>query len=893
MKRVCKIAAALWAGPFVTWATAAQSLPPRYDHIVIVFEENHSQTGIIGSADAPYINSLATGGASFTNMHALTHPSQPNYLQLFSGSAQGVIDDTVPINPSGQPTTTDPFVTANLGAELRQAGFSFGGYAQTLPSVGAQDAISGDYARKHAPWTNWQNNAWVDDAHPPTLSLANTLPASVNMPFTSFPSSDSFASLPTVSFVVPDLQNDMHNGTVPQADTWLATNIDPYYQWAKTHNSLLIVTWDEDDSKVGGNNTIPTIFAGAGVKAGGVVAQPYTIHNLLRTVEDMYALPYAGTSANVRPVVGPFVSDPAVTRITFRQGVSGYTGTKDTQIREAAPTKSYGTSTTLISDADDDDVTAGNQRAHTLIRFDNIIAGAGGLIPTDATILSAKLTLYTTNATTTPVELHRMITGWTTTSTWNSVGGGIAADGVQAAVSSDFTGTPSIIGNTVYFDVSDTLQLWVDRKAPNNGWVLLPTSTHGLVVGSSEATNAAQRPSLDVSYALYPRFSATGGSWNTAANWAHGLPDNAGAVAGLLTKPAASTLTLDGSKTVGTLILDSPNAYTLNAGTGGTLSFADNGNVATLQVKQGQHTLGVPLSFIGPGSVDVAANAKATATAGVSVAAGATLNKINAGAIQINGGLSLSSGAAANIVAGELLADRINGTGSLAIRAGATARLTQTSGPASIVTSLSIDGSTGAWTGALDIGRSALVVNYTGASPLAAVSDQIKSAWGANWTGPGIGSSAAAADASACVAVSEASTLLGLSSGQSGTFMGQSVDSTSLLVRYTKAGDATLDGKVDFADLVKVAQDYGATTGVGGWSEGDFNYDGMVNFSDLVKIAQNYGAATPGDAIPGAPADFSAEVAAAFASVPEPSLMFLLGLVPVFIRRRGIGFAPS
>src|SRR5439155_8699750 len=60
-----------------------------------------------------------------------------------------------------------------------------------------------------------------------------------------------YSQLPTVSFVVPDQLHDMHNGTIGQADTWLQTNLDSYVQWCTTHNSLFILTWDEDDSAHG------------------------------------------------------------------------------------------------------------------------------------------------------------------------------------------------------------------------------------------------------------------------------------------------------------------------------------------------------------------------------------------------------------------------------------------------------------------------------------------------------------------------------------------------------------------------------------------------------------------------------------------------------------------
>ena len=70
---------------------------PMPDHVVIVMEENHSYSEIIGSPSAPYINSLIPQGALFSQSFAVTHPSQPNYADLFSGSNQGVTDDSSPI----------------------------------------------------------------------------------------------------------------------------------------------------------------------------------------------------------------------------------------------------------------------------------------------------------------------------------------------------------------------------------------------------------------------------------------------------------------------------------------------------------------------------------------------------------------------------------------------------------------------------------------------------------------------------------------------------------------------------------------------------------------------------------------------------------------------------
>jgi hypothetical protein len=251
----------------VTLSRQGATTLPRPDHVVMVIEENHAYSEIIGSSSAPYINSLASQGAVLANSHAVTHPSEPNYLALFAGSTFGLSDDSCP----------HTFTSANLAQELIQAKSSFGGYSEDLPSVGYTGCSYANYARKHNPWVNFTN-----------------VPSSVNMPFNSFPT--NFSSLPTVSIVVPNLQNDMHDGTIEQADTWLKSHIDSYATWAKKNNSLLIVTWDEDDRSSG--NQIPTIFVGPMVKAGNY-SENVNHYNVLRTLEAMYELPYANQSASV------------------------------------------------------------------------------------------------------------------------------------------------------------------------------------------------------------------------------------------------------------------------------------------------------------------------------------------------------------------------------------------------------------------------------------------------------------------------------------------------------------------------------------------------------------------------------------------------------------------
>ncbi|MBK9543740.1 MAG: hypothetical protein IPO49_15755 [Bacteroidetes bacterium] len=256
---------------------------PTPDHVVVVVLENHAYQQIVGSPAAPYINGLFNDPkcALFTQSFGLSHPSQPNYIQLFSGSNQGVTDNNVP--------DLIPFSSLNLGASLIGAGRTFAGYSEDLPSVGATDSIFGLYARKHNPWVNWQG------------AVSNAVPSTCNQPFTAFPS--NFASLPTVSFVVPNLANDMHNGTDPTrittGDSWVQNQFDAYIQWAKTNNSLLILTFDEDDDV--SSQHILTCIIGEHVIPGSY-SNTINHYNVLRMIEDMYALPHAGAAATATTI---------------------------------------------------------------------------------------------------------------------------------------------------------------------------------------------------------------------------------------------------------------------------------------------------------------------------------------------------------------------------------------------------------------------------------------------------------------------------------------------------------------------------------------------------------------------------------------------------------------
>ncbi len=247
-------------------ASPSPTAPVVPDHVLVVIFENKSFQQVDGSAQAPYFAALAARSAVLTDFHAETHPSQPNYIALFSGSTQGVTSDHCPTRFAGK---------ENLGRQLLDAGYTFAGYSEALPQQGFTGCGSGRYAAKHNPWVDFDN-----------------VPASANLPATALPV--DYAKLPTVSFYIPDLCDDMHDCPLAKGDAWAKQALDPYARWAVQHNSLLIVTFDEDDN--GPTNHIYALLCGSRTTPGRY-NQPLNHYSLLATIEHWYGLPALGNAA--------------------------------------------------------------------------------------------------------------------------------------------------------------------------------------------------------------------------------------------------------------------------------------------------------------------------------------------------------------------------------------------------------------------------------------------------------------------------------------------------------------------------------------------------------------------------------------------------------------------
>lgn len=347
------------------------------------------------------------------------------------------------------------------------------------------------------------------------------------------------------------------------------------------------------------------------------------------------------------------------------------------------------------------------------------------------------------------------------------------------------------------------------------------------------------------------------GTWTTASNWSPNTAPNNGTVANF--GPAitsAKTIAVDAPHSVSTLRFENSNRYTI-AGPGPlTLSF-NYGDGAQIDVAEGSHTITAHLTLATDTKVDIVNAADTLRISGPMTGTGVKLTKTGAGNLEV-----------ANL--------RV---GSTEIRAGAVKVLASatpgSASGASLTSSVTIAGGS-APTATLDLTNNGIAVDYTGSSPLSMLRSQIIAGFA---SGKGIISSSITVGRS--IGIAEASEL-SLSS-----FLGQTVDGSSVLIRYTLLGDADLNGSVNFDDLLRLAQNYGSASGT--WSKGDCNYSGTVDFDDLLTLAQGYGTSLleSGESVFIERADFASDWALAQSMAPEPVVAgSILALSAFGYRRR-------
>jgi phosphatidylinositol-3-phosphatase len=262
------------------------SSPPSYTHVIWVWMENHSYNTIIGSSQAPYINSLAAQCGLATNYHNISHPSLPNYMSATSGLGyKGIAKFDSDCNPVPGCTTTAKSIFGQ--------GETWKEYAESMPS-NCDRTNSGEYAVRHAP---------------PPYYARLTGCSTFDVPYTQLATDLAAGKLPAFSFVTPNLIDDMHDGTVADGDKWLSANLptilgSPEYTDGST---AVFITWDE--GKGGSSSTCATNKTDVGCHVATIVISPSTKpgtrsailfnhYSLLHTAEQLLGLPPLGLAAS-------------------------------------------------------------------------------------------------------------------------------------------------------------------------------------------------------------------------------------------------------------------------------------------------------------------------------------------------------------------------------------------------------------------------------------------------------------------------------------------------------------------------------------------------------------------------------------------------------------------
>jgi hypothetical protein len=266
----------------------------HYTHVIWVWMENHSYNTIIGSSQAPYINSLANECGLATNYHNISHPSLPNYVAATSGLAySGIKQFKSDCDPSSLCSTSAPSIFGQ--------GESWKAYEESMPS-NCTPTDSGEYAVRHNP--------------PPyftTLSGCSTF----DVPYTQLASDLSGGTLPAFSFVTPNLIDDMHDGTIADGDTWLSNNLPAIFSSSEYQSGsvAVFVTWDEGEG--GTTNKCATNTTDVGCHVATLVISPSTVpgtksskllnhYSLLGTAEKLLKLPKLGQAATSKSMTTAF-----------------------------------------------------------------------------------------------------------------------------------------------------------------------------------------------------------------------------------------------------------------------------------------------------------------------------------------------------------------------------------------------------------------------------------------------------------------------------------------------------------------------------------------------------------------------------------------------------------
>jgi len=237
-------------------------------HLVVIVMENHEYGQIIGNGCCPYLNQLAATGRLYTDYHAVTHPSLPNYLSFTVGTPCGKVgsDSVFPLCRQG-----------GLLGQLQGRGISWHIWAQSMPRPCSTLGTS-LYAVRHNPGTIYagsvSHRCWNRD--------------------TALPS--AFRTITAITFVIPNICNAMHSCSAATGDSWLRNEVPKFLAFSGTR---VVIVFDEGTTSQGGGGHIPVVEVGAGVPQSHYTAS-LTHYGLLAGIEQRFGLQKLGNAASAR-----------------------------------------------------------------------------------------------------------------------------------------------------------------------------------------------------------------------------------------------------------------------------------------------------------------------------------------------------------------------------------------------------------------------------------------------------------------------------------------------------------------------------------------------------------------------------------------------------------------
>jgi phosphatidylinositol-3-phosphatase len=268
------------SAPAATPAVSTRAGLPAFAHVYVLILENEEYGSLVGGSEAPYLNGLIAKYGSATNYYGVMHPSQPNYLALFSGSTQGVTDDG-----------SHDLSGTNLVDQLQAAHKTWIDYQQDYPGGcftgstknGDGEGIgkAGSYARKHNPAISFTDISSNPARCARIVSLAGFDPEAADF-----------------ELIVPNQCNDMHSCPIADGDSFLSAFVPRITTSAGFANSVLFITWDEGSSSDGGGGKIATVVVSPLARPGFTSSTRYDHYSLLRTIEDAWGLSCLGRACS-------------------------------------------------------------------------------------------------------------------------------------------------------------------------------------------------------------------------------------------------------------------------------------------------------------------------------------------------------------------------------------------------------------------------------------------------------------------------------------------------------------------------------------------------------------------------------------------------------------------